>query len=230
MQSHSVLIIEDDIEYARFIVSQLQEAGFTAETVATGTEMFHRLERHSYDCYIVDLNLPDEDGIVLIRRLRALSNAPVLVLSGRRGIDDKLASFDLGAEDYITKPVDPRELVMRLNAILKRIDDSGVTTDEVLYCGDFVLDHSRHEAHGNDGKYIGFSPSEFALIWTLTQADGMVMSREDLIDALPTLEGPVTSRAVDNLVSRVRRKLAKDAILTVPNAGYKCGWTVTHPT
>jgi len=230
MQSYSVLIIEDDVEYARFIVSHLQEAGFTAETVATGTEMFHRLERHSYDCYIVDLNLPDEDGIVLIRRLRALSNAPVLVLSGRSGIDDKLASFDLGAEDYITKPVDPRELVMRLNAILKRIDDSGVTTDIVLYCGDFVLDHSRHEAHGNDGRYIGFSPSEFALIWTLAQADGKVMSREDLIDALPALEGPVTSRAVDNLVSRVRRKLAKDAIQTISNAGYKCGWTVVHPT
>lgn len=229
MQHHSILLIEDDIEFAQFVVSILTKEGFEAVTVPTGADMFKEIDSRNFDCYVVDLTLPDEDGIVLIRKLRARSSAPIVVLSGRTGIEDKLASFDLGAEDYITKPVDPRELVLRLNTILKRFGDAGAGDQDVLYCGGYVLDHNRHQAHDRHGQAVAFTPSEFSLIWVLAQANGKVLSRETLIDALSAVEGPSSDRAIDNLVSRVRKKLDKEAIETVSGAGYKCGWTVSKP-
>jgi len=229
MQRHNILIIEDDSDYAGTVSAHLKTQGFDVTVVGTAADMFHEVEALQFDCYLIDLTLPDEDGIVLIRKLRARSSAPIIVLSGRKSIDDKLAAFGLGAEDYIIKPVEMRELVIRLNAILKRFDEAGATTDEVLYVGDFVLDFSRHAAHGVDGQAVDLTPHEFSLVWVLAQAEGKVLTRETLIDAVTTNEGPATSRAIDNLVSRVRNKFEKDVIQTVTNAGYKCGWSVARP-
>ncbi|NQU56606.1 MAG: response regulator transcription factor [Rhodospirillales bacterium] len=226
MQRHSILFIEDNVDYSGFVVLYLSEHGFDVTTVATAADMFKEIENRSFDCYLVDLTLPDEDGIVLIRKLRARSSSPIIVLSGRKSVEDKLATFELGAEDYITKPVEPRELVLRLKAILSRYDDAGQTSEDMLHFGDFVLDHSSRDAHGRDGKQVNLTALEFSLLWVLAQADGKVLSRDTLIDAMSSGDGPTTFRAVDKLVSRTRKKLDKDAILTVSNAGYKCGWPV----
>ena len=225
----SILVIEDDLAFARLLVTFLKKQGYDAETVPTAAEMFQKLEDKTYDCLIVDLTLPDEDGIVLIRKLRSRSNAPIIVLTGRDGIEDKSASFELGADDYLTKPIDPRELVMRLNSNLNRSAGAGVKSGDILHVGDFVIDRARHEAHGPGGVAIKFTLAELHLIWVLAEADGKVMSRDVLIDAISDGEGPETFRAIDVTVSRVRKKLGKDAVVTVFNKGYKCGLSVARP-
>jgi len=220
-----ILIIEDDLSFAHVITAYLNKHDYEAEHVATAAEMFEKLGIHTYDCLIVDLTLPDEDGIVLVRKLRARGIGPLIVLTGREGIDDKLASFEVGADDYITKPVDPRELVMRIKAVRNRAEMPGAGSGAVLALGPLTLNHDKREAILSDGSVVAFTPAEFNLFWVIAQADGKVLTRDVLVDAISTGDGPASFRAVDILVSRVRKKLDKEAILTVPSSGYKCGWT-----
>ena len=227
MNSEKILVVEDDVHFSRFLTTYLVKQGFAAETVETGAGMFEKLETQDYDCLIIDLTLPDEDGIVLVRKLRARSSAPVIVLTGREGIDDKLASFDVGADDYVVKPVDPREMVMRINAVIGRAVTSDQMPKTQLKFGEYVLDHARHEARGVGDTPVDFTPAEFALIWVLAQAEGEVLSRDRLIDAVSTGDGPASARAVDILISRVRKKLTKDAVITVPGRGYRARWQVS---
>lgn len=225
--SEAILVVEDDFGFAKFLVDYLVKNGHRAESVGDAASVFRKIDENNYGCFVVDLGLPDEDGIVVVRKLRARTDAPIIVLTGREGIDDKLACFDVGADDYVTKPVDPRELVMRLKAIIGR---SGVRTrgaSNVLGIGQFTFDRSRREVRDPTGDTIEFTPAEFALIWVLAQANGELLSRDTLVDAVSRGDGPASFRAVDILVSRVRKKLDKDVIRTIPNAGYKCGWPIT---
>jgi len=226
LTANSILLVEDDLHFSRFLTGFLRKEGFDAETVASGAEMFAKLEARGFDCLIVDLTLPDEDGIVLVRKIRARSTAPVIVLTGREGIDDKIASFEVGADDYVVKPVDPREMVMRINSLLSRAQTSDQMPKSEIGFGDFVLDHARHEARDGDGEAVDLTPTEFALIWILAQANGEVLGRDTLIDAVSSGDGPASARAVDILISRVRKKLAKDAVITVAGSGYRAGWPV----
>jgi DNA-binding response OmpR family regulator len=224
----SILVIEDDLAFARLLVTFLKKQGYDAETVPTAAEMFQKLEDKTYDCLIVDLTLPDEDGIVLVRKLRARAIGPLIVLTGRDGIDDKLASFEVGADDYVTKPVDPREIVMRIKAVRSRSTTYGADAADKIKLGTYLLDHEKREVSREDGTLVDVTPAEFNLMWVLAQAEGKVLSRDILVDAVSTGDGPASFRAVDILVSRVRKKLDKEAILTVPNSGYKCGWPVSQ--
>lgn len=228
MEAPRVLLIEDDTIFAKFVVKQLEKQGFDARTVATAAAMFDEINNRQFDCFIVDLTLPDEDGIVLIRKLRMRSDAPIVVLTGRDGISDKMASFELGADDYVIKPVDPRELVMRLNSVLKRSEGADRGNEDILHFGDFALYRSRNQAHGAGGQEIDFTQTEFALLWALAQADGNIISRDTIVDAVYSGDGPETFRAVDIIVSRIRKKLGKDCIVSVYQAGYKSGWPVAH--
>jgi len=229
-QSDSILLIEDDVLLAKSLTTYLTKHGFDAVTVATGADMFKEIDHRNFDCYVVDLTLPDEDGIVLIRKLRARTDVPIIVQTGREDLDDKLAAFELGVDDYITKPIDPRELTIRLKAILKRSADGGKATADQLLIGEITLDHSRHLALAADGSEIRLTLAEFGMIWALAQAEGKILSRETLVDAIATGDGPESFRAVDSLATRVRKKLGKDAIQSEYGAGYKCGWPVSIPT
>jgi PAS domain S-box-containing protein len=222
----SILLIEDDLALARTLTSYLNKQGFESVSVGTSADMFKEVEKRTFDSYVVDLTLPDEDGIVLIRKLRARTDAPIVVQTGREDLDDKLAAFELGANDYVTKPVDPRELAIRLKSLIKRAAEAHGVSEDKLRVGDFTLDHSRHETTADNGEVIAFTSNEFALFWTLAQAGGKILSRDVLVDAVATGEGPESFRAVDTLVSRVRKKVGKGAIVTVPKSGYKCGWPV----
>jgi two-component system, sensor histidine kinase len=224
--SDSVLLIEDDISLARTLTAYLGKQGIDAVSVASGAEMFRQIESRNFASFIVDLTLPDEDGIVLIRKLRARTDAPIIVQTGRADLDDKLAAFELGANDYITKPIDPRELAIRLKSTLARFAEGKGISADTIRLGEFTLDQKRHLALGPEGGEIQFTSSEFALIWALAHAEGRILSRDVLVDAIATGDGPESFRAVDTLVSRVRKKLGKGVILTVPKSGYKCGWPV----
>lgn len=225
MGEHRILLVEDDIGFARFMTSYLDKEGFAVEHAENAADMFKMVDGgSSYVCFVVDLGLPDEDGIVLVRKLRARLNTPIIVLTGREQIEDKLACFEVGADDYVTKPVDPREMVMRLRAVMSRSGASSASGPDIIWLGDYTLDRTKHEIRNNAGDVLEFTPAEFALIWVIAQADGEVLSRDTLVDAVSSGDGPASFRAVDILVSRVRKKLAKDAIKTVSGAGYKSGW------
>ncbi|MBF0193387.1 MAG: response regulator transcription factor [Magnetococcales bacterium] len=220
---NKILIVEDDKKFSNFVVKYLTKNGYQVDTAGTANEMFKKVDKQSYDCLIIDLTLPDEDGIVITRKLRARSQVGVLVLTAREEMEDRLACFDVGADDYVTKPVDPRELLVRVRAVIRRTSDPTQSAD-IIPLGPLHLDHARHEAIHEDGSAISFTPAEFTLLWTLASADGRLFTRKALVDAISTGEGPVSFRAIDILVSRIRKKLAKDVIITVPNNGYKCGW------
>lgn len=222
-----VLLVEDDVLLARSLVTYLNKHDFEAITVETGAEMFKQIDNREFDGFVIDLTLPDEDGIVLIRKLRARTDVPIIVQTGREDLDDKLAAFELGADEYITKPIDPRELSVRLKSILKRAAESRGASSDILCVGDYTLDQNRHHATAPDGKTIQFTSAEFALIWTLARAGGEILSRETLVDAVATGDGPESLRAIDSLTKRVRKKLGKDAIVSEYGAGFKCGWPVS---
>ncbi len=223
----NILFVEDDLEFATFVKSYLAKHGFMVTTVATGGEFLHELDSHVYECAVVDLTLPDEDGIVLVRKLRARSAMPIIILTGREGIDDKLACFQVGADDYLTKPADPRELVVRVQALLRRAAASS-GKDNILHVGSIALDIGRREASDKDGAIIDFTPAEFSLLWVLARAGGNILARRYIVDAVSSGDGPISTRAIDILVSRIRKKIGKDVILTAPNAGYRCGWPVSN--
>lgn len=222
-----VLLIEDDPQFAHQFATFLASQGYDVDVVPTAAEMFQKLEGSTYDCLIVDLTLPDEDGIVLVRKLRARAVGPLLVLTAREGIDDVLAAFEAGADDYVTKGVDPREIAMRIKALRGRSTAWDVAGTGKFNLGPFVLDHERREVLRKNGSSIDLTPAEFSLLRVLAQADGKVLSRDDLVDAVSNGDGPASTRAVDILVSRIRRKLQRDAILTVPRIGYRCGWSIS---
>lgn len=229
MSKDKILVIEDNPMFAKMVNHDLSKEGYEVTVVGSGGDMFQAVDKQAYDCLILDLGLPDEDGIVLLRKMRARSDVqPIIVLTGREGIDDKLTSFELGADDYINKPVDPRELVQRLKAILRRSEKSELARRNIIHLDAFVLDHDRREAYDKDGTLINLTPAEFSLFWILASAGGKVLSRDTLVDAISTGEGPLSPRAIDILISRVRKKIDKDAILTIPRTGYKCGWDVSR--
>ncbi len=226
MKAGKILVVEDNPLFAAMIAANLGKEGYDLTVVQTGSEFLESADSQAYDCLIIDLTLPDEDGIVLVRKMRARSNIPIIVLTGREGIDDKVACFELGADDYVTKPVDARELLMRVQAAIRRSD--GVAKAKgILQFGPISIDHTRRAAVGEDGEEIDLTPAEFSLIWILAEANGRVMSRKDLVDAISPGDGPMSFRAVDILISRLRNKLNKEAIKTVPTVGYKCGWPVS---
>jgi len=225
----SILVVEDDLSLARTLTSYLNKQGFEAASVGTSADMFKEIETRNFDCYVVDLTLPDEDGIVLIRKLRARTDAPIVVQTGREDLDDKLAAFELGANDYVTKPVDPRELTMRLKSLIKRSEEITHGNDDILHMGDFVIDRSRHEVSSSDGSLVDFTQLEFQMLWALSSAEGLVVSRDTLVDAVYSGDGPDSLRAIDIVMSRLRKKLGKQAVLSVRGQGYKCGLPVSRP-
>lgn len=225
----NLLLVESDREYALSVGAHLGKNGFRASAVHTGADLFKQMDKNRFSALIISLVLPDEDGIVLVRKVRARSDVPILVLASEDSVEDKLACFALGADDYISKSVDPRELVARVQAVLKRAQQrSGPDRrDTVVLGGVVTLDRPRRTAVTKNGGQLNFTPAEFSLIWLLAQADGKVIGRDILVDALAPGDGPASFRAVDILVSRVRKKLDKTAILTIPHIGYKCGWPVS---
>jgi len=227
-QPDSILLVEDDLTLARSLTTYLNKQNFDAVSVGTGADMFKEIESRNIAGFVVDLTLPDEDGIVLIRKLRARTDVPIIVQTGRDDLDDKLAAFELGADDYVTKPVDPRELAIRLRSLLRRSAEARGISGDILRVGDFTLDQSRHLALAPDGEAIRLTTSEFMVLWTLAQAEGKILSRDTLVDAVATGDGPLTFRAIDVHISRVRKKLGKGVILTVPKSGYKCDWDVSR--
>jgi len=218
-----ILIVDDEPEILRLVVDYLQAAGFTTETASTGLEAVERAASSTPDLVILDLGLPGLDGLDVTRTLRRSSDVPIIMLTARDDETDKLIGLELGADDYVTKPFSPRELVARTRAVLRRRAGSGAT--EIVTTGDLRLDVPRMRVE-RAGEPVDLTATEFGLLETLARQPGRVFTRSQLLDAIHGVAFESYERAIDAHIKNIRRKLEPEPhspryILTVYGVGYR---------
>jgi DNA-binding response OmpR family regulator len=223
--SSKLLIVEDDASFGMIMAAYLDAAGYDTTRVMRGREVFGRLERGRYDAVLLDLNLPDEDGLAIMRSLRARSDVPIIIVSARRHVDDRLAALEMGADDYLIKPFEPRELVVRVGNIVRRYRGTE-KKKSVFRFASWELDVDRRALRNGGGETTKLTPAEFDLLLALAKSRGHVMSRAQLIDAIVHAEPPESERAIDVLMSRLRKKIEEDPddprlLLTIRGHGYR---------
>ena len=224
-KSQTVLVVEDETSIASFVALYLKNAGYAIRAVGTGQEALDSLARERPDLIVLDLMLPDLDGIEVCKRVRQTSDVPILMLTARDEDVDKIIGLEVGADDYLTKPFNPRELVARVRAILRRSGDGARAGADggILQHGELVLDAGRRECHVGDVE-IRLAPKEFDLLWELIDHKGLVLTRDQLLERVWGYTFAGDTRTVDVHVRQLRRKLGDAApIVTVWGIGYKAG-------
>lgn len=212
-----LLLVEDDTSLAAGLSLALRNKGFAVNHVARGDHALHVVQTDPPDLMILDLGLPDMDGLEVLRRMRSTSSAiPVLILTARDATSDKVAGLDLGADDYLAKPFDIDELDARLRAMSRRL---GGATASVLSVGDFRLNLATRELTRGD-EPIDLSRREYALLRALMENRGKVLTREALEGKLYAWGEEVASNALEVHIHHLRRKLGADLIKTVRGIGY----------
>jgi DNA-binding response OmpR family regulator len=222
MTAHRVLLVEDDARLATMVADYLGEAGFRATRAATGAAAMQLVATETFDAMILDLMLPDADGLDLCRSLRARSDMPVLMLTARGDPLDRVVGLELGADDYLPKPFEPRELLARLRAILRRRSAPGPSP--VLRFGRLEIDTGAREVR-LDGQRRMLTGHQFALLLALAERAGRVLSREALMDLTRGAALEDFDRSIDVHISRLRAAIEDDPrkprrILTLRGAGY----------
>ncbi|PZN35119.1 MAG: DNA-binding response regulator [Proteobacteria bacterium] len=216
-----ILVVEDDDLIARGIVAGLRAHGFTADRVSTASQARLACEHTHCDAMVLDLGLPDTDGLELLTRLRAAGNAlPILILTARDAVDDRIRGLQAGADDYLVKPFDLGELAARLHALIRRAAGRSLNLFEA---GPLRFDSSTGEAWLN-GEPVELSRRESTLLASLIQANGRCVSGERLKDCLYGMDEEVESNALNVHIHNLRRKLGPDVIETVRGLGYRFGW------
>jgi two-component system phosphate regulon response regulator OmpR len=217
-----ILLIEDDARLGKMVSDYLSEAGFRVTHAATGADAERRLHRETFDALVLDLMLPDTDGLDLCRKVRAESAVPVLMLTARGDPLDRVVGLELGADDYLPKPFEPRELLARLRAILRR--GPGVPAGDVMRFGRLEIDRAAREVR-IDGETRTVTGFQFTLLVALAERAGRVLSREALMDLTKGETHEEFDRSIDVHVSRLRAAIEDDPkrprrILTLRGAGY----------
>jgi DNA-binding response OmpR family regulator len=222
--TQSVLVVEDEASIASFVALYLKNAGYEVATVGNGGDALTAVERNQPSLIVLDLMLPDIDGIEICRRIRQKSDVPILMLTARDEDVDKIIGLEVGADDYMTKPFNPRELVARVKSILRRTTPERKEREsEVIQHGDLVIDAGRREAKVGDQE-IQLAPKEFDLLWELLDHRGLVLTRDQLLERVWGYTFAGDTRTVDVHVRQLRRKLGDASpIVTVWGVGYKVG-------
>ena len=225
-----VLVVEDEESIASFVAMYLKKGGFSVSTAATGTEALTKAAAESPALIVLDLALPDIDGIDVCRRIRQRSDVPILMLTARDDDVDKIIGLEVGADDYLTKPFNPRELVARVKSILRRAAPSRRSLESaVLTHGSLTIDAGRREVRV-DGTEVQLAPKEFDLLWELLDHRGLVLTRDQLLERVWGYTFAGDTRTVDVHVRQLRRKLGEACpIVTVWGVGYKVA-TEPNPT
>ncbi len=217
-----ILIIEDDEGIRTFVSRGLEEAGFTTDTASDGEEGFALLLTGSYDAAIIDIMLPGMDGLTIIEKVRARKNqTPIIILSAKRDVDDRILGFQKGGDDYLTKPFSFSELLVRIQALIRRSSAAPETT--VLTHADLTLSLVSHKVE-RGGKEIELQPKEFALLEYLLRNKGRVLSKTLIMEKIWHYDFDPQTNIVDVLVSRLRSKIDKDfdrkLLHTIRGVGY----------
>ena len=216
-----LMLVEDDDAIGRLVKQYLeQQAGWRVLWLRTGEEAVAELRRHPVRLMVLDVGLPGIDGFEVCRQVRAQSNVPIVMLTARDEEPDRVVGFELGADDYVPKPFSPRELEARIRAILRRAEPRS-SEDVVLSAGEIVLRRDSHDVTV-DGEAVQLTAKEFDLLTCFLEHQGIVLSRERLLDIVWGMSYPGGTRTVDMHVAQLRRKLGDaEAIHTVRGAGYK---------
>jgi two-component system alkaline phosphatase synthesis response regulator PhoP len=221
-QAQTVLVVEDEASIASFISLYLKNAGYRVKAVSTGGDALAQVEVEQPALIVLDLMLPDIDGIEVCKRIRQDSDVPILMLTARDEDVDKIIGLEVGADDYLTKPFNPRELVARVKSILRRAGpERRQMESKQLTHGDLTIDAGRREVHVGDDE-IQLAPKEFDLLWELLDHRGLVLTRDQLLERVWGYTFAGDTRTVDVHVRQIRRKLGEASpIVTVWGVGYK---------
>ena len=220
----TVLVVDDEPKIVQLARDYLEHAGFTVASASDGREALASFRAKAPDLIVLDLGLPLVDGLDVARAIRKTSNVPILMLTGRGDEADRVAGLELGADDYVTKPFSPKELVARVRAVLRRAEVAATPTD-IVRAGEVTLDIPRMSVRVK-AKAIELTPTEFQLLATLARAPGRVFTRAQLLDAVHGVAFESYERAIDAHVKNIRRKLEPDPrepryLLTVHGVGYR---------
>jgi DNA-binding response OmpR family regulator len=221
---HTVLVVEDEPKIAQLARDYLEHAGFAVLIAGDGASAVHVVKARRPDLVVLDLGLPGLDGLDVLRQVRAAGPTPIVVVTARDTELDKLLGLELGADDYVTKPFSPRELVARVRAVLRRSERAAAPGDRIEV-GDLVLDLPRLRATVA-GRAIDLTPTEFAILATMAREPGRVFTRGQLLDAVHGVAFEAYERAIDAHVKNLRRKLEPEParpryVLTVYGVGYR---------
>ncbi|HEV7133056.1 MAG TPA: response regulator transcription factor [Gaiellaceae bacterium] len=218
----TVLVVEDEASIASFVAAYLKNAGYAVRTTASGVEALKIVAAEKPALVVLDLMLPDIDGVEVCKRIRQDTDLPVLMLTARDEDVDKIIGLEVGADDYMTKPFNPRELVARVRAILRRATTERAKRESaVIQHGDLVVDAGRREARVGEEE-IQLAPKEFDLLWELLDHRGLVLTRDQLLERVWGYTFAGDTRTVDVHVRQLRRKLGDASpIVTVWGVGYK---------
>jgi DNA-binding response OmpR family regulator len=228
-----ILVVDDDPKIVALVRAYLERERFRVVTAGDGRSALRAIEEHSPRLVVLDLMLPEVDGLAVIRRTRAMGDVPILVLSARGTTGDRIQGLTEGADDYLPKPFSPAELVARVRTILRRTErDSLDGGADVRYqLADLKVDGGRHTVRVG-GREVVLSVLELRLLVALLAADGRILTRDQLLDAIHGVgEADVTDRAIDVYVKRLREKLGDDSaapryVATVRGAGYRAAGSV----
>jgi DNA-binding response OmpR family regulator len=218
----TVLVVEDESSIASFVALYLKNAGYAVKTAATGNEALAEAAAETPALIVLDLMLPDIDGIEVCRRIRKASDVPILMLTARDEDVDKIIGLEVGADDYLTKPFNPRELVARVKSILRRSapERRQIESKQIRH-GDLLVDAGRREVHVGEQE-VQLAPKEFDLLWELLDHRGLVLTRDQLLERVWGYTFAGDTRTVDVHVRQLRRKLGDASpIVTVWGVGYK---------
>jgi two-component system alkaline phosphatase synthesis response regulator PhoP len=220
----TILVVDDEPSIAQIAGDYLRHGGFGVITASNGPDALALARAQRPDLIVLDLGLPRMDGIEVAKTLRREGDIPIIMLTARIEESDRLAGLELGADDYITKPFSPRELVARVRSVLRRVDPGG-GSDDLLRRGDLVIDNARMQI-SRDGTAFDLTPTEFQLVAALARKPGRIFTRAQLLDAVRGDDADAFDRAIDTHIKNIRRKIEPDArqpryILTVYGMGYK---------
>ncbi len=220
----TILIVDDEPQLVKVVRGYLEQAGFRVVAAADGPAALAHYKHEKPDLVLLDLNLPGLDGLAVARKLRSMSNVPIIMITARVEETDRLIGLELGADDYITKPFSPREVVARVRAVLRR-SESQPASPEVIRVSDIVIDLTRHTVIRAD-EALDLTPTEFNLLAALAREPGRAFSRLQLLEAAQGDAFEGYERTVDAHIKNLRAKLEPDPkkpqyVLTVFGVGYK---------
>jgi two-component system, OmpR family, response regulator len=223
-----VAVVEDDPEISRMMTACMTDHGFEVAAARTGRDLDRVMSGGKIDCVILDVGLPGEDGLSICRRLRGKSSVPIIMVTGRGTDTDRIVGLELGADDYLPKPFNPRELVARVRAVMRRAagaDQPSTPSPQTLMFEGWRLDTARRQLFTPDGTPRSLTSGEFNILAIFCQNPRRVLSRDDLLDLLHGRAAAVFDRSIDVQISRLRRKIESNLkdpsfIKTVRYGGY----------
>ena len=219
-----ILVVEDELKIARLVRDYLQQAGFAVLEASDGSAALSLAKSKKPDMVVLDLGLPEMDGLDVTRRLRETSSVPIIMLTARSEESDRIVGLELGADDYIVKPFSPKELVARIRAVLRRADAT-LGGGEVIQAGSVTIDIPKMRVTVGDND-VELTATEFELLLALARKPGRIYTRAQLLDALHGVSFESYERSVDAHIKNIRRKIESDPrrpqlVLTVYGVGYK---------